>query len=71
MITLGERLAAARQLRGLKQSDLGNAVGLSRQWISVIENNNALPTPEQQEKIEGVLGISLDDPRLMSLLQAA
>lgn len=68
MTTLGKRLAAARQIRGMSQADLAAAIDMSRQMIGLFETDNAAPTDEQKIKLESFLRLRLDDPRLVSLL---
>ena len=69
MITLGERLAMARQVRRKSQTDVAKAIDVPRQMVGHFETNKAAPTDEQRSKIEKFLYLSLDDPRLISLLK--
>lgn len=56
------QIKAIRALRGLQQTDLSEASGVSRTFLSYIEQGRVLPTPEQIQKIEAALNIRFDDP---------
>ncbi len=50
-----------RKKAGLRQEDIANALGVSRQTIIAIENNKYNPTLELAMKIAKLLGRSVED----------
>lgn len=62
----GQRLRAERLKKGLSLQKLGNKVRVSRQYLSYLENNISVPTPQMLFKLANALDIPLetllDDP---------
>ncbi len=54
-------IVAARVARGMTQADLARKLGVSREWINVLENNPSKMTPYYFYAILYVLGFSADD----------
>ncbi|MEG0327038.1 MAG: helix-turn-helix domain-containing protein [Erysipelothrix sp.] len=57
----GTRLKEARSNIGLRQEDISEAIGVSRQTVSNWENNRSLPDLRSIVEISDVYQISLDD----------
>lgn len=57
----GTRLKEARTNIGLRQEDVSEAIGVSRQTVSNWENNRSLPDLRSIVEISDVYQISLDD----------
>lgn len=53
----GEKLKYLRKLRGMTQEDLISRTGLSRSYISELENNNRNPSLPTLEKFASVFGV--------------
>ncbi len=61
MFLLGNKLKEFRRLRGIGQLELANAVGISRQYLSEIENQKKLPTVKIAFDCAKYLNVSVDD----------
>lgn len=59
-MTVGERIAELRKLRGYTQSELANKVGVSRQTIRKYESNVVEPSLFNASCICDVFKVSLD-----------
>jgi transcriptional regulator with XRE-family HTH domain len=59
-VALGKRLAAIRERRGLKQTDLAERAGLSAAFISEIENGHRNVSSEKLLRLANALGASID-----------
>ena len=57
---LGQMIRKLRQERGLKQEDLGLAVGVSKQSVSNWENENIMPSIDLLIRLSDFFGISTD-----------
>ena len=57
--TFGDRLAAAREGAGLKQSDLAKKLGVKTSTLSDWENDLKEPRANRLSMLSGMLGISL------------
>ena len=57
----GERVELLRKLRGLSQTSLGRAVGLSQSSISLLESGDRRLLVEEAERLARVLQCSLYD----------
>ena len=57
--TFGDRLAAAREGAGLKQSDLAKKLGVKTSTLSDWENDRKEPRANRLSMLSGMLGISL------------
>ena len=59
-------LEFARRQKGWTQQTLGElpSVRIGREFISLLENDKALPTPDQAERLARALGVSAE--RLMT-----
>lgn len=58
---LGARIRAAREKKGLQQSDLAKQVSHARSYISDIEKGNSKPSLSILMSIADALGVSLND----------
>lgn len=54
---LGLVFAKLRKERGMSQQDLANAVGLSRPYITQVENGTRTPTPDTAARLAAALGL--------------
>lgn len=59
-MTLGERIRGRRRVLGLTQSSLAQALGLTPQHISVIEQDKRVPSLSSLEKLARELGVTID-----------
>jgi len=57
---LGQKITKIRKEKKLSQSDIAQAVGVSRDAISKYERGDIVPSVENAKKMADVLGISLD-----------
>lgn len=60
-LSFGARLAEARKATGMTQQQLAEQVGVSRRVIISYEHNRTCPRGPVLERLEKVLGVSLDD----------
>ncbi len=73
----GTRIRARRNMRGLRQSELARAVGVSPSYLNLIEHNRRKAGPELLGALAQALGVSPDalaeggDPRLIEGARAA
>ena len=58
---MGNKLKEFRRLRGIGQLELANAVGISRQYLSEIENQKKLPTVKIAFDCAKYLNVSVED----------
>ena len=58
-VTIGERIGIIRDGKGISQTDLARAVGISRSQLAMIETNQRKASGEVLELIADSLGISL------------
>ena len=56
---IGERLRDIRKEKQLSQGDLEERTGLSRCYLSRIENGHTTPSIETLEKLSGAMGVPL------------
>lgn len=61
MSTISENIAFYRRKKGLTQKDLAEKTGLSRSFISQIENSTNNPSEDSLYKISNVLNISISE----------
>ena len=59
--TLGQRLRAAREARGLSQVSVAAAAHISQGYLSQLEQDEREPTLPIAARIARVLGVSLDE----------
>ena len=59
-MTLGERISALRTARGLSQSELAEALEVSRQSVSKWETDASVPDLDRLVKLAELFGVSLD-----------
>ena len=57
---LGEKIYALRTDKGMSQTDLAEALDVSRQSISKWETNASIPELDKLLKMSEIFGISLD-----------
>lgn len=60
-MSLGENIYALRTEKKLSQTDLAEALEVSRQSVSKWENDNAVPDLERLVKMAELFGVSLDE----------
>jgi transcriptional regulator with XRE-family HTH domain len=60
MSTVGERIRQERQLMGYTQERLSSEAGISKSFLSEVENGIRNPSAEYLLRIADVLGVSLD-----------
>lgn len=60
MASLGERIRDSREHRRWTLDKLADATGLSKSFLSEVENNKRAPSAENVLKISNALGVSLD-----------
>ena len=61
MSTLGKNIAYYRRIQGLNQKELSKKIGISRSFMSQIENDISNPSEDNLKKIAEVLNVSIDD----------
>lgn len=59
-MTLGERLQQLRKEKQMSQEDLGNLLLVSRQTVSLWENNQTVPTVDNLIRLKEIFGASID-----------
>lgn len=59
-MNIGDKITALRKAKDMSQTDLGKAVGVSREIIGRYERNEVLPSVEVAKKIADALEVSLD-----------
>lgn len=59
MKTIGSRIAAARENKGLNQSELGRLLGVSPQSVQAWESDRNTPRPKRIGEIATALGVSM------------
>lgn len=59
MKTIGSRIAAARENKGLNQSELGRLLGVSPQSVQAWESDKNTPRPKRMSEIAKALGVSM------------
>lgn len=60
MATLGDRIRETRENRRWTQDKLAEETGLSKSFLSEVENSKRTPSAENVLKISNTLGVSLD-----------
>lgn len=55
------KIRVLRKTMGLRQEDVANALGVTRQTINAIENEKYNPTLELAMKLAKLLGASVED----------
>ena len=60
-MSLGSQILAARKANDLTQAMLAEKVGVSTEAVSKWEQDKYLPSPDNMEKLDAVLGLSLYD----------
>jgi immF control region 10 kDa protein len=68
-MNIGDKIKAKRREGGLTQSELADKVGISRNYISDLENGRYIPSVKTLSKIASVLGIDLNFLIEMSEIQ--
>jgi len=56
--TIGQRIEAIRESRGLKKSELANAAGIGTSTYAYVENRDSLPNPHQLFAISKALNVA-------------
>ncbi len=60
-MTTGQKIKYLRKIKGLTQDDMADALNMSQQAYSRIENDQTQPSHEQMKKITETLGMSLEN----------
>ena len=60
-MTEGQRIQHYRKLQGLSQEELGQRLLVSRQTVSLWENDQTLPTIDNLVRLKEIFGVSLDE----------
>lgn len=68
-MNIGDKIKQERREGGLTQSELAEKVGISRNYISDLENNRYVPSVKTLSKIASVLRIDLNFLIEMSEIQ--
>jgi len=63
MNSLGRLIKATRVFQDLTQEDLGVRANINRFYMVAIERDQRIPTSEELQAIERVLGVDLSTPR--------
>lgn len=61
MFPIANNVRAEREARGMTQSELGAAIGLTRQTVAAIEQRRYSPSLEAAFRIARLFGLSVDD----------
>jgi len=61
MFPIANVVRAEREARGMTQSELGAAIGLTRQTIAAIEQRHYSPSLEAAFRIARLFGMTVDD----------
>lgn len=61
MRTIGKRIAAARELAGLNQSELARALKVTPQSVQAWESDKNTPRPKKLESLADILGVSISN----------
>jgi putative transcriptional regulator len=61
MFPIANNVRVEREARGLTQSELGAAIGLTRQTVAAIEQRRYSPSLEAAFRIARLFGLSVDD----------
>ena len=61
MFPIANNVRVQREARGLTQSELGAAIGLTRQTVAAIEQRRYSPSLEAAFRIARLFGLSVDD----------
>ena len=60
-MTVGQRIQHYRKLQGLSQEELGQKLLVSRQTVSLWENDQTLPTIDNLVRLKEIFGVSIDE----------
>ena len=60
-MTVGHRIQHYRKLQGLSQEELGQKLLVSRQTVSLWENDQTLPTIDNLVRLKDIFGVSIDE----------
>jgi len=58
-VSLGKQLQRAREVAGLSQQEVAERAGMSRVYVSILENDRQSPTVDKLTKLCVVLGVRL------------
>lgn len=61
MVNIGENIYRLRAAAGMSQTDLANALEVSRQSVSKWENNSAVPDLERLIRLSNLFEVTLDE----------
>jgi len=57
MYSMGQTIRFFRRLADIRQDDLALKLGRSQPWLSLVENDSAIPSPDDLNKIITALKI--------------
>ena len=60
-MTVGQRIQHYRKLQGLSQEELGQKLLVSRQTVSLWENDQTLPTIDNLVRLKEIFGVTIDE----------
>lgn len=60
-MNFGEKLKQLRQLKSLSQPELAAAIGIEQSYLSKLENDKSVPSPEMLQRILVALDVTLDE----------
>ena len=60
-MTVGQRIQHYRKLQGLSQEELGQKLLVSRQTVSLWENDQTLPTIDNLMRLKEIFGVTIDE----------
>ena len=60
-MTVGQRIQHYRKLQGLSQEELGQKLLVSRQTVSLWENDQTLPTIDNLVRLKEIFGVAIDE----------
>ena len=60
-MTVGQRIQYYRKLQGLSQEELGQKLLVSRQTVSLWENDQTLPTIDNLVRLKEIFGVTIDE----------
>ena len=60
-MTIGERIQVLRKNLGLSQDELGQRLLVSRQTVSLWENDQTVPTIDNLKRLKEIFGVSVDE----------
>ena len=69
-MSLGQNIAYARKIKGKSQEEMAAYLNVSRQSVSLSENDQTTPTLDKLKEISSYLSVSLDQLNSTSLIES-